>query len=56
MFKRETIAMFCLFVGQLLGWSTKLHVITGIFFLAALALSIITLVEEYKNYKGKKEQ
>ena len=54
--KRETIAMLCLLVGNLLGWFTKLHVITGIFFLAALALSVITLIEEYKNYKSKKKQ
>jgi len=55
MFKRNTIGWFCLLAGNLLICFTKLQFIPVIFFLAALALSITTLVEEYKNYKSKKE-
>ena len=56
MFNKQGIAITCSTVGLVLDGFTKSPLIPGIFFLAALVLSISELVEEYKSSKAKKEQ
>ena len=56
MFNKQSISFACNAVGIVLSGFMKSQFIAGIFFLAALVLSISGLVEEYKNSKSKKEQ
>ncbi len=56
MFNKQGIALICSTVGLVLSGFMNLHFIPGIFFLAALVLSISELVEEYKSSKSEKEQ
>ena len=56
MFNKQVISFTCLMAGTVLYGFMELHFIPGIFFLAALVLSISELVEEYKSSKSKKEQ
>ena len=54
--KKETIAVWCLLAGTILGGFTKLYVITAVFSLIVLAIDLPLLMEEYKAWKRQKQQ